>query len=408
MRSSFAGKNIVLGVTGSIAAFKVAGWVSTMAKEEAQVSVIMTRSAREFVAPLTFAALSGNPVHGEMFDPARAERMDHIALGREADLVVVAPATADTIARLAGGQADDLLTTTVLAARAPVIVCPAMNSRMYLHPATQDNIARLKKFGYRVLTPPAGMMACREEGPGRLPEWEDVQEIFLRALTGQDLAGERVLITAGPTREPLDPARFLSNRSSGKMGYALARTAYRRGAEVHLISGPVALPCPPGVERVSVQTAREMHAAVFQLAEKASIIVKAAAVADFRPAVEEREKVKKDKAGLSLQLSRNPDILYELGRNRKEGQVLVGFAAESSNLQAEGRKKLATKNLDLIAVNNINSDTTGFECDTNQILLIDRERDVLLPMTGKEQTADMIWDRVVDLLGKRRDKSGGD
>jgi len=407
MRSSFAGKNIVVGVTGSIAAFKVAGWVSTMAKEEAQISVIMTRSAREFIAPLTFSALSGNPVHGEMFDPARAERMDHIALGRDADLVVVAPATADTIARLAGGQADDLLATTVLAARAPVIICPAMNSRMYLHPATQENIARLQKFGYQVLTPPAGMMACREEGPGRLPEWEDVQEILLRALTGQDLAGERVLITAGPTREPLDPARFLSNRSSGKMGYALARTAYRRGAEVHLVSGPVALPCPPGVERVSVQTAREMHAAVFQLAETASVIIKAAAVADFRPSVEEQEKVKKDKAGLSLQLSRNPDILYELGRNRKEGQILVGFAAESSNLQAEGRKKLATKNLDLIAVNNICSDTSGFECDTNQILLIDREREDLLPMTSKEQTADMIWDRVVDLRGRRRESSGG-
>jgi phosphopantothenoylcysteine decarboxylase/phosphopantothenate--cysteine ligase len=407
MRSSFAGKNIVLGVTGSIAAFKVAGWVSTMAREEAQISVIMTRSAREFIAPLTFAALSGNPVHGEMFDPARAERMDHIALGRDADLVVVAPATADTIARLAGGQADDLLATTVLAARAPVIVCPAMNSRMYLHPATQDNIGRLQKFGYQVLTPPAGMMACREEGPGRLPEWEDVQEILLRALTEQDLAGERVLITAGPTREPLDPARFLSNRSSGKMGYALARTAYRRGAEVYLVSGPVSLPCPPGVERVSVQTAREMHAAVFQLAEKASVIVKAAAVADFRPSVEEQEKVKKDRAGLSLQLSRNPDILYELGRNRKEGQILVGFAAESSNLQAEGRRKLATKNLDLIAVNNICSDTSGFECDTNQILLIDREREDLLPMTSKEQTADMIWDRVVDLRGRRRDNGGG-
>ncbi|MGB5231337.1 MAG: bifunctional phosphopantothenoylcysteine decarboxylase/phosphopantothenate--cysteine ligase CoaBC [Desulfoprunum sp.] len=407
MRSSFAGKNIVVGVTGSIAAFKVAGWVSTLAKEEAQVSVIMTRSAREFIAPLTFAALSGNPVHGEMFDPVRAERMDHIALGRDADLVLVAPATADTIARLAGGLADDLLTTTVLAARAPVVVCPAMNSRMYLHPATQDNIGRLKKFGYQVLTPAAGMMACREEGPGRLPEWEDVQEILLRAVTEQDLVGERVLITAGPTREHLDPARFLSNRSSGKMGYALARTAFRRGAEVHLVSGPVALPCPAGVRRVSIQTAREMHAAVSQLADAASVIVKAAAVADFRPAVEEREKVKKDRAGLSLELSRNPDILHELGQTKKEGQILVGFAAESSNLEAEGRKKLATKNLDLIAVNNICSDSTGFECDTNQILLIDREREVLLPMIGKEQTADMIWDRVVELRRQRQEMSGG-
>ncbi|MDP3479075.1 MAG: bifunctional phosphopantothenoylcysteine decarboxylase/phosphopantothenate--cysteine ligase CoaBC, partial [Desulfoprunum sp.] len=221
MQSSFSGKRILIGVTGSIAAFKVAGWVSTLAKAEAQVSVIMTKAAGKFVTPLTFSALSGNRVHEDMFSMEDGETMSHISLGRDADLVIIAPATAQTIARLAGGMADDLLTTTILATRAPVILCPAMNSRMYLHPATQENLKKLKQFGYQVVDPDCGLMACKEEGQGRLPEWKQVSEIFLKALTAQDLAGEKVLITAGPTREPLDPARFLSNRSSGKMGYAL-------------------------------------------------------------------------------------------------------------------------------------------------------------------------------------------
>jgi phosphopantothenoylcysteine decarboxylase/phosphopantothenate--cysteine ligase len=402
MRSSFAGKKIVIGVTGSIAAFKVAGWVSTLAKAEAEVSVIMTRSAREFISPLTFSALSGRPVYGEMFADGLEESMQHISLGRDADIVIIAPATAQTLARLANGMADDLLTATVLAARAKVIVCPAMNSRMYLHPATQENIAKLQRFGYLVITPEEGLMACKEDGPGRLPEWEQACEIFLREVTKQDLLGEKVLITAGPTREPFDPARFLSNRSSGKMGYALARTAFRRGAEVQLVSGPVSLACPPGVRRFSVQTAREMHAEVFRHSEESSIIVKAAAVADFRPAVEEPEKVKKGKIQPELLLLQNPDILYELGQKKKDSQILVGFAAESANLEAEGRKKLAAKNLDMIAVNNICAENTGFECDSNQILLIDREEMQLLPMTGKEQTADMIWDRIVELRQRKR------
>lgn len=402
MRSSFAGKKILVGITGSIAAFKVAGWVSTLSKAEAEVSVIMTQSAREFVAPLTFSALSGNPVYGEMFAKGSDESMNHIALGRDADLVIVAPATAQTIARLAHGMADDLLTTTILATKAKVIICPAMNSRMYLHPATQENIEKLKRFGYLVITPEEGLMACKEDGPGRLPEWEQVCEFFLRAVTKQDLFGEKILITAGPTREPLDPARFLSNRSSGKMGYALARTAFRRGADVQLVSGPVSLACPSGVNRISVQTAREMHAEVFRLFKETSIVVKAAAVADFRPAVEQAEKVKKEQIQPELFLAQNPDILYELGQMRNDKQILIGFAAESANLEIEGRKKLARKNLDIVAVNNICSENTGFECDSNQILLIDREEMRLLPMTGKEQTADMIWDRVVELKQKRK------
>ncbi len=401
MRAGFAGKRILVGVTGSIAAFKVAGWVSTLAKAEAQVSVVMTDAACRFITPLTFAALSGNPVAGDLFDSLRQERMEHIALGREADLVLVAPATATTIARLANGLADDLLSATVLACRAPVFICPAMNSRMYLHPATQDNLGRLKKFGYQVLAPGEGMMACKEVGTGRLPEWEDVADYLLRALTPQDLLGEKVLVTAGPTREALDPARFLSNRSSGKMGYALARTAFRRGAQVDLVSGPVKLPNPPGVNVIAVTTAREMREAVLARSDAASVIVKAAAVADFRPAVEEVEKTKKTAAELRLELVKNPDILHELGKRKRKGQLLVGFAAETAHLEDEGKRKLKQKNLDLIAVNSIQSDVSGFEADTNQVLLIDGQGTHRLPLAGKELVADMIWDRVVELARSR-------
>ncbi|KAB2891693.1 MAG: bifunctional phosphopantothenoylcysteine decarboxylase/phosphopantothenate--cysteine ligase CoaBC [Desulfobulbaceae bacterium] len=406
MRTGFAGKKVLVGVTGSIAAFKVAGWVSTLAKAEAQVSVVMTESACRFVTPLTFAALSGNQVHRELFDPGGEERMDHIALGRDADLVLIAPATAATIARLANGLADDLLSTAVLAARVPIIICPAMNSRMYLHPATQENIGRLKKFGYQVLTPGEGMMACREEGTGRLPEWEEVSEYLLRALTPQDLLGERVVVTAGPTREALDPARFLSNRSSGKMGYALARTAFRRGAQVQLVSGPVSLPVPPGIDCKFVTTAREMREATLGRSDWATIIVKSAAVSDFRPAFEQAEKVKKETAPRSVELAENPDILAELGKSKKKGQLLVGFAAESANLEGEGRRKLEKKNLDLIAVNSITSETTGFAADTNQILLLDRHGAEQLPLADKEQVADMIWDRAAVMIKSRSEEPG--
>ena len=402
MHTSFAGKKIVIGVSGSIAAFKVAGWVSTLAKAEARVTVIMTDSAMRFVSPLTFASLSGEKVYSDMF--ADGPDMSHIRLGAEADLFIIAPATAHTIAKLAHGLSDNLLTTTVLATKGKVIVCPAMNGRMYSHPATQTNIARLKELNYQVIDPAIGMMACKDEGQGRLPEWEQVQEIFLRAVSAEDLNGERVLISAGPTREHIDPARFISNRSSGKMGYALARTAYRRGAEVTLVSGPTHLPCPEGVLRIEVQTAEDMRTAMLEHFPKATVIIKAAAVSDFRPETTHREKVKKGQAGLSLELRANPDILRELGE-KKDGvhQLLVGFAAESSNLVNEGKKKLLKKNLDLIAVNDITRDNTGFEANTNQITLIDSQDIIELPLVSKERTADLIFDRIVTLLQTRRD-----
>ena len=402
MHTSFAGKNIVIGVTGSIAAFKVAGWVSTLAKAEARVTVIMTDSAMRFVSPLTFTSLSGEKVYTDMF--ADGPDMSHIRLATEADLFIIAPATAHTIAKLAHGLSDNLLTTTVLATRAKVIVCPAMNGRMYSHPATQLNIATLKELNYQVIDPASGMMACKDEGQGRLPEWEQVREVFLRAVSADDLKGESVLVSAGPTREHIDPARFISNRSSGKMGYALARAAYRRGAEVTLVSGPTHLPCPEGATRIDVQTAEDMRTAMLEHFPKATVIIKAAAVSDFRPETTHREKVKKGQAGLSLELRANPDILRELGE-KKDGvhQLLVGFAAESSNLVSEGKKKLLKKNLDLIAVNDITRDNTGFESDTNQITLIDSQDIIELPLVSKERTADLILDRIITLLQTRRD-----
>lgn len=400
MQNIFAGKKIVIGVTGSIAAFKVAGWVSDLAKEEALVSVIMTDSATRFVAPLTFAALSGNDVHTEMFSPAREQTMAHISLGRDADALLIAPATAHTIAKLAAGLADDLLTTTVLATRAPVVICPAMNSRMYSHPATRKNLTRLKELGYTIIDPDCGVMACKEKGDGRLPEWDAVKEYLAKALTPPDLQGQRILVTAGPTREPLDPARFLSNRSSGKMGYALARCAFRRGAEVILISGPGTLSCPAGITLKKVQTAVDMYDAVLACAGNCSVIIKAAAVADYRPDKVFEHKVKKEQIDNSLDLVRNPDILFELGKTKTTGQILVGFAAESRDLQQEGRKKLANKNLDLIAVNDISGTSTGFETEANQVLLIGKSGAVMLPYTSKMHTADLILDRIVSLLEK--------
>jgi len=396
---TFAGKNIVVGVSGSIAAFKVAGWVSALSKAEAHVTVIMTEAAQRFVTPLTFAALSGNRVHGDMFAPDAGEEMQHIRLAREADVILVAPASAQTLARLAHGLADDLLATVVLASRAPVLLCPAMNSQMYLHPATRTNLATLRGYGYHVLEPASGTLACGEEGQGRLAEWETVWPRLAWLIMPQDLAGKKIVVTAGPTREAIDPARFLSNRSSGKMGYAVAEEAMLRGAEVVLVSGPTALPSPADVRLVRVISALEMYEAVLAEAADADVVIKSAAVADYRPAEVFADKVKKDQIDLSLRLCANPDILLELGRRKRPGQILVGFAAETRDLEAAGRKKLAAKNLDLIAVNNVKAENTGFEADTNQLLLLRADGgSESLPLASKSKVAAMLLDRVAALL----------
>jgi phosphopantothenoylcysteine decarboxylase/phosphopantothenate--cysteine ligase len=411
MTTVLAGKRILFGVCGGIAAFKVAAWVRALRREEARVTVVMTAAASRFVSPLTFAALSGNRVASDMFDSRSAEQIPHISLARNSDLIMVAPTTAQTIARLAHGMADDLLATVILAADVPVIIYPAMNSRMYSHPATQANLVRLREFGYYVMEPAAGLMACGEDGPGRLPEWEEAREILLTTLSPADLAGQRVLVTAGPTREFIDPARFLSNPSTGKMGYCLARTARRRGAEVVLISGPSVLADPPGIKTIRVTTAAEMQTAVLDHFQEATIVVKAAAVADFRVATVAGQKVKKDEAALAIHLQRTPDILADIGERKKaagRGPLLVGFAAESQAHLAAGRRKLAEKNLDLIVVNDIAGCDSGFAVDSNRVTMLDRAGgEETLPLLPKEEVADRIWDKVIQLAanGPTKEKS---
>ncbi|MFP3983079.1 MAG: bifunctional phosphopantothenoylcysteine decarboxylase/phosphopantothenate--cysteine ligase CoaBC [Desulfurivibrionaceae bacterium] len=398
MPSLFNGRKILLCMTGGIAAYKVCDWIRLFKKEGAEVTVLMTRAAGRFIASHTPAALSGNRVYSEMFVEERAHEIPHINLARDHDLILIAPATANTMARLAHGLADDLLSAVVLASRSRVVVCPAMNSDMYLHPATQINMETLKDLGYEVVQPGEGTMACGEEGPGRLPEWEDILEIAARSVSSQDLAGKSVLITAGPTEEPLDPVRFLSNRSSGKMGYALARMAWRRGAEVNLVSGPTALSCPTGVKLTSVRTAGEMHDEVISRCGEVDFVIKAAAVSDLRPRNFSAVKIKKSGASDSLGLTANPDILAELGDLKKEGRiqaVLAGFAAESGNLVEEGKRKLTSKGLDLIVVNNILADDAGFASENNRVIIIDREKQVTeLPLLSKEETANRIWDAI--------------
>lgn len=392
------GIRILLCVSGSIAAFKAAYWARSLVKEEAIVTVLMTGAAKRFIAPLTFSAITGNRVYHDMFEEDPEGVMGHINLSREHDIVLVAPASAQTIGRLSHGMADDLLSTMVLASKKPVVVCPAMNTNMFVHAATQKNISTLMAYGYFIVSPDSGSLACGEEGDGRLPEWDVAREKLLQVLADQDLAGRHVVITAGPTREAVDPARYVTNRSSGKMGYALARTALRRGARVTLISGPVSLEAPPNVELVKVQSAAEMEEAVMACLDDAHVVIKAAAVADFRPADVQRHKIKKKDGTFSLDLVKNNDILARVGKERSKDLVLVGFAAESQHHEEEGRRKLIEKGADLIVVNDILGKKTGFDVETNQVTLIDRDTAVQLPLCSKEQTANHILDRIVVLL----------
>ena len=398
-------KKILLGITGSIAAYKVADWVRALRREGCRVTVVMTDAACRFISPLTMAALSGNPVHTSMFAAEAPEKIPHISLAREHDLLVIAPASAQTIARLAHGLADNLLATIALASSGPVLVCPAMNSAMFQHPATQANLAAINSYGYVVIEPDCGKMACNEEGPGRLTEWENVRQAILTAFAPQDLAGEQVLITAGPTREPFDPVRFLSNPSTGKMGYALAAAAKQRGATVTLISGPASLSAPPGVRCIQVTSALEMRTHVLACLDAATIVVKAAAVSDFRPAETADHKIKKGQSELSLQLVANPDILKELGERKESATkfpLLVGFAAESRDHLKEGARKLKEKNLDLIVINDIGGTETGFGAGTNRVTLLDRNgAQEEVPLLSKEEVAHRIWDAVARLTDNR-------
>lgn len=401
MKSLLADKKILFGISGSIAVYKAAEWVRELAKTGADVTVVMTDAATRFVSSLTFATLSGNRVYTGMFEPDAGENVTHINLARECDLFIIAPATAQTIAKLANGFADNLLSSLALASRAKMLVFPAMNSNMYCHAATQANLARLKEYEYSIIEPEEGILACGDEGVGRLVEWGVAREAILSSFTPQDLEEQTVIITAGPTYEPFDPARHMSNRSSGKMGFALARSAKRRGAKVILISGPTSIEAPSGVEMVNVTSAVQMHDAVMENYNNADIVVMSAAVSDYRPEKTMAQKIKKGSDSIGLEMVPNPDILKELGKRKDKTKrpLLVGFAAESSDHLEEGKRKLKEKNLDLIVINDIIGKDTGFGTDTNQVNLIDRDYQLeKLPLLTKEECAFIIWDKIVKLI----------
>ena len=397
------GKTVVLGVSGGIAAYKMPNLASALVKLGCNVQVLMTRNATEFITAVTFETLTGNKALVDTFDRNFQFKVEHVAVADQADLVMIAPATANVIAKLAHGLADDMLTTTVLACDCPKIVVPAMNTKMYDNPVTQDNLNTLRRYGWEVVEPASGYLACGVTGRGKLPEPPELLQTILHHLAHEkDLAGKRVLVTAGPTREQLDPVRYLTNRSSGKMGYAIAQAAERRGAEVTLVSGPVSLKKLPYVETVDVESAQEMYDAVVSRAPEQDIIIKAAAVADYRPATVAEDKIKKSDGEMSIPLERTQDIIGYLGQHRKPGQFLCGFSMETRDMVENSRKKLEKKDMDMIAANNVKVAGAGFQVDTNQLTLITREDLLELPLVTKEEAADLLLDEILKRMGQER------
>lgn len=390
------GKTVVLGVTGGIAAYKMPNLASALVKLGCNVQVLMTQNATQFITAVTFETLTGNKALVDTFDRNFSFQVEHIAVADQADLVMIAPATANVIAKLAHGLADDMLTTTVLACNCPKIVVPAMNTKMYENPVTQDNLNTLRRYGWEVVEPASGYLACGAVGKGKLPEPEALLQVILHNLAHEkDMVGKKVLVTAGPTQEALDPVRCLTNHSSGKMGYAIAQAAARRGAQVTLVSGPVALKRLPYVETVDVVSAQEMFEAVTARAAEQDIIIKAAAVADYRPMVVAEDKMKKSDDALSIPLERTQDILGWLGQHRQPGQFLCGFSMETQNMVENSRKKLEKKRVDMIAANNLKVEGAGFGVDTNLLTLITKDGLDELPMVTKEAAADLLLDRIL-------------
>lgn len=392
------GKTVLLGVTGGIAAYKAAALASALVKQHAAVEVVMTQNATQFVTPLTFEQLTGRRTMVDTFDRNFSHQVEHISLASRTDLVIIAPATANVCAKLAHGIADDMLTTTVLACRCPKLIAPAMNTNMYENPVTQDNLEILRRYGWEVIEPASGRLACGTTGKGKMPEPEDLLQYILRELAlPHDMEGKKVLVTAGPTQEPLDPVRYLTNHSSGKMGYALARTAMLRGAEVTLISGPTTITPPPFVKLVRIQSAQDMFDAVAAHASQADLIFKAAAVADYTPLEYADQKIKKAEGDMSIPLKRTSDILKYLGENRRPGQVICGFSMETENMLENSRKKLEKKNVDMICANNLKQSGAGFGVDTNVITLITRDSVVELPLQSKDSVSGVILDEALKL-----------
>lgn len=399
------GKHVLLGVTGGIASYKIATLASLLVKAQADVHVIMTENAVNFINPITFETLTGHKCITDTFDRNFEFKVEHIALAQLADVVVVAPATANVMAKLAHGLADDMLTTTVLASRAPKIIAPAMNTAMYENPVTQDNIELLKHYGMEVITPSTGHLACGDNGAGKMPEPETLFQYICKSVGyKKDMTGMKVLVTAGPTQEAIDPVRYITNHSSGKMGYALAKAAMLRGADVTLVSGPCAIEPPPFVKLVPVVTAKEMFDAVTSVSFEQDIIIKAAAVADYRPANVYEDKVKKHEEQMSIKLEKTDDILGYLGEHRLPGQFLCGFSMETQNMLGNSRAKLGKKHLDMVAANNLKVAGAGFQGDTNVLTLITQDEDVSLQLMSKEDAANVILDKILSIQKEREEQ----
>lgn len=392
------GKTIVLGVTGSIAAYKIAGLASMLVKQHADVHVIMTKNACNFINPITFETLTKHKCLVDTFDRNFEFSVKHVSLAQAADVFLIAPASANVIGKIANGICDDMLTTTVCATRKPILISPAMNTGMFENPIVQDNLKKLARFGYHIIQPAVGRLACGDVGAGKMPSEEELfNNILLAIAKEKDLKGKRVLISAGPTQEAIDPVRYITNHSSGKMGYALAKMAKLRGADVTLVSGPVSITAFPGIEVVDVTSAADMYDAITTRSSQADIVVMCSAVADYTPTLYSEQKVKKSDGDMSIALSRTKDILKNLGENKREGQIVVGFSMETENLIENSQAKLQKKNVDMICANSISTDKTGFGVDTNKVTLIFKNHVEELPLCSKEETADMILDHIIKL-----------
>ena len=399
------GKTVLLGVTGSIAAYKSAYLASALKKLHAQVHVLMTQNATNFINPITFETLTGNKCLVDTFDRNFQFSVEHVSIAKQADVVMIAPASANVIGKLAHGIADDMLTTTIMACKCKKIVSPAMNTNMYENPIVQDNLAILQHYGYEVIEPASGYLACGDTGAGKMPEPEMLLDYILREIAKEkDLLGRKVLVTAGPTQEAIDPVRYITNHSSGKMGYALAKAAMLRGADVTLVSGPCAIEPPPFVKLVPVVTAKEMFDAVTSVSFEQDIIIKAAAVADYRPANVYEDKVKKHEEQMSIKLEKTDDILGYLGEHRLPGQFLCGFSMETQNMLGNSRAKLGKKHLDMVAANNLKVAGAGFQGDTNVLTLITQDEDVSLQLMSKEDAANVILDKILSIQKEREEQ----
>ena len=392
-RKMLRGKTVILGVTGSIAAYKIATLASMLVKKQASVHVIMTKNATNFINPITFETLTGHKCLVDTFDRNFEFQVEHVSMAKQADVVMIAPASANVIGKLAHGLADDMLTTTLLACKCPKIVSPAMNTAMFENPIVQDNLKILEKYGYEVIQPASGYLACGDTGAGKMPEAETLYQYIERALADpKDLIGKKVLVTAGPTQENIDPVRYITNHSSGKMGYAVAKAAMLRGADVTLVSGQTALTPPMFVKYVQITTAEEMYQEVTSRSDEQDIIIKAAAVADYRPKTVYENKVKKKEGQMAIELERTRDILAYLGEHKKENQFLCGFSMETENMIGNSRAKLQKKNLDMVAANNVKVEGAGFQGDTNVMTLITQDQEIALPLMSKEEAANKILD----------------